>query len=76
MKINKNMSRPRLAIDENEFKTVCSSFFKVVQDLTILKILSNLKALNTVRAFEPALRNSRRPTITIIESKTLNPSLT
>lgn len=76
IKMSKNISSPRFAMDENALSTVCNNFLRVVHDLTILKILNSLNARKTVRALEPAFTNSRRPTITIIASKTLKPSFT
>lgn len=41
------ISTPKLVIAVNDSSTVESSVFKFFHDFTILKILSNLNALNT-----------------------------
>ena len=76
MKLRRKISKPRFVIDENALRTVYRIFLSAFHDLTILKILKSLKDLSTVSTLEPALRNSKSPTITMIASKSLKLSLT
>jgi len=76
MKLRRKIKSPRLAIEEKALSTVYRIFLRAFHDFTILNILSNLKDLSTVIALEPAFKNSNRPIITIIASKSLKLSLT
>lgn len=75
------ISTPKLVIAVRESSTVERRILSESQDLMILKILNNLKALSTERlefALSPsdAIMSSTKLMMTMKQSNTLNPSLT
>ena len=76
MKRNSIVRTPKFVMAPRDSRTVAKSFLRETQDLIILKTLINLNALSTDNPELLAVENnSMRLTITMIPSKTLNPSL-
>ena len=77
MKMYNTVNAPKFAIAESECNTVINKIWRDLQDLIILNILNNLKALKTDNPdVSPGINNSTILSTTIRLSKMLNPSAT